>query len=140
MGRQALLFSFRSIPELRHVPHEVRDALWKRAVRSREYHWSEAVVFVAGLVAIMLSVRIGTGLGAGGSRVVSHLLISVAVGIAWGIAGVNIIYRRTRARLRAELAAAGRCTACGYDVRASSARCPECGSAVIVSGGDSRPR
>lgn len=42
-----------------------------------------------------------------------------------------------RRRHRRQLAAAGRCAVCGYDLRASAHRCPECGD--LVASGRTRP-
>jgi hypothetical protein len=40
----------------------------------------------------------------------------------------RLLLRGLSSRRRRQLAAAGRCTTCGYDLRGTPARCPECGS------------
>jgi hypothetical protein len=44
-------------------------------------------------------------------------------------------FRALRRRRRDRLIAAGRCTACGYDVRVNAGRCPECGTTTSTPGG-----
>lgn len=44
---------------------------------------------------------------------------------AWWVVDLPADYRVARRR------AAGRCQACGYDLRATPERCPECGSAAF---------
>ena len=45
--------------------------------------------------------------------------------VAYGV-GAALARRRTRRAFEV-----GRCTRCGYDTRASSGRCPECGDELI---------
>lgn len=66
-------------------------------------------------------------------------LIAVAIPL-WSFVGLavvlpfcwDIVHRRRLHRIR--LVRVGRCPMCGYDLRASSERCPECGVAIVGGG------
>jgi hypothetical protein len=57
----------------------------------------------------------------------SHLLLMIPTGIAPALSLFSL-WRRRRREIK------GRCGACGYDLRASPLRCPECGAERIISG------
>lgn len=65
---------------------------------------------------------------------VPHWLVALvlAIPVAW-------LFNAWRRRVRAERMASGQCVACGYDLRATPDRCPECGQVPqlpsIVAGG-----
>lgn len=57
-----------------------------------------------------------------------------------GLAGVAFDRYRGRLAARARRTAAGLCGRCGYDLQASSDRCPECGSPIAVGRSANRLR
>jgi hypothetical protein len=59
----------------------------------------------------------------------SALLIAGALACALGL---HVLARWNASRTRRGRRRAGLCIACGYDLRASSGRCPECGRAMTV--------
>jgi hypothetical protein len=66
----------------------------------------------------------------GGAVMLPYVVLIVPYWSVVGVAGLLLIAALWRVRRVRKLEHAGCCTACGYDLRFSRDRCPECGSMV----------
>ena len=66
----------------------------------------------------------------GGAVMLPYVVLIVPYWAVVGLAGLLLIAALWRVRRVRKLEHAGCCTACGYDLRFSRDRCPECGSVV----------
>ena len=61
---------------------------------------------------------------------ISQLWLTLLSTLAYAACGVIFIVGTFRARRAIRRSRKGLCPACGYDIRAASDRCPECGSVL----------
>jgi hypothetical protein len=79
--------------------------------------------WVALVVVVMVRMRMGDAVKGSGLPIPVHVLMAV------GYTAVTVLLLRYRRRL--QRVGAGLCVVCGYDLRASPERCPECGSGAV---------
>jgi hypothetical protein len=70
----------------------------------------------------------GTGFGSHGPVFGEHTFWLLPYGLVFGLAALLPIGRLLMARLRRRRISANLCRSCGYDLRATPDRCPECGT------------
>ena len=107
-------------------PNGVQGSRWVHLAHYGEPQWRKT-----GRVAPTFGMTIG-GREAGltwavslPSAYVAAAAVAIAVGFAMVVAAVRRAFRQRRARM-------GLCEVCGYDLRGSPERCPECGSAEAL--------
>jgi hypothetical protein len=106
-----------------------RIARWARTNHLAAVLW---YLFMMGLLAVLLPtlwfVRAASGAPLG-TFVRDTTIATAAVGVCVTIV-LALMIRRQRRQLIHERLQAGLCEQCGYDLRESRERCPECGAAV----------
>ena len=134
MGDEERLFKFRWSPPTwrvyRNLPADVRKRVWKQ-VRPGWFHYSTLYFLVA--VSLLL---VGLHRDFFGSGWVDTTLVWLQRVNAFTLFALAIQHRRLGASrsLPHVLREFGYCAVCGYDMRASADRCPECGTRIDATG------
>ena len=120
------------------LPHElqvrVREEWWRRNRRSWKF-WGGVVVLC---LSPFLGLWIGHRLGVRRPAVTSREMLVNVITIGGTLLPGFVLYWLTAGRIAARNLAViirghGLCPSCGYDLRASPGRCPECGASGSVT-------
>jgi hypothetical protein len=93
-----------------------------------------ALVFCVGLIGVngpgMMHAAFEEGFALLRPRESTRWFVAAVVNVAVGLLGIWLVIRAEQRDCRARRRTAGLCESCGYDLRGTPDRCPECGTAV----------
>jgi len=121
-----------------YLPHEIkllladltpleRARIWKIAFGRAQGSWQAWIGSLGGGVGAFLGITFAPTISRG---LVGYHLRGIIVAVMAGFGaylGGRVRAVAAMRHLRRELAAIGRCPSCGYDLRETPNRCPECG-------------
>jgi hypothetical protein len=118
-----------ALPRLPALTAEERAALVLPLVRAYEQGHPNSIVWHGVVVGTAYGLLLFLDAFRGVPAIAQFVVIMALQFVGhWGRA--LLIGRQIHHAIRVDLRAAGRCTSCGYDLRATPSRCPECGRAA----------
>jgi hypothetical protein len=131
-----LYWSYASVPELARLPKRQQERIWLESRRFRSlpaWYWLSFVgLFAIAMVRpqFVLTVPNHPSLSYHVSKMFNGGITGISISI-WWLVGLQLLIASALPEIRKR--ATHICGICGYDLRATPDRCPECGTPVVTN-------